>query len=113
MAVPKKKAEPICDIRYLIAVIQKAVEEMLIQAQDNVNAKLGDSEDRCLVINFPAKLDYSESVPTIKTNIRFTGTYRDSRTARGDTDPNQIKLSKDLPPEEEAVNAGDKENGGD
>ena len=115
MSVKKKKEAAPGDMKIskLTEVVQKAVAELLTQAQDNIDEVLSDSESKKITINFKVDVDESETEPVVKIGIRFSEAYTDSRTTRLD-DPNQITLFKELPKgEEEAVNEGDKEEGGD
>ena len=109
----KKPADGKMKIGTLIAVVQKAVAELLTQGQDNVHQALEDAEDKKLTINFGVKIDESDTEAVVKTGMRFSESYIDSRTARVD-DPDQIQLFKELPKsEEQELNSGDKEEGGD
>ena len=100
-------------ISMLTEVVQKAAAELLTQAQDNIQEVLQDAESKKITITFKVDLDESETEPVVKIGIRFSESYTDSRTTRLD-DPGQIQLFKELPKtEDEPVNEGDKEKGGD
>jgi hypothetical protein len=91
MAVAKKKAGKKANIAVISAAVQKAVEELLVQAQDRIDKQLDEAEVRALKINFSVDLDETESEPQIKVGIRFTDSYTDSRSCRLD-DPEQIQF---------------------
>lgn len=113
MAVKKKPSEGSMKISTLTEVVQKAVAELLTQAQDNIQEVLADSESKKITVNFKVDLDESETEPVVKIGIRFSEAYTDSRTTRLD-DPGQIQLFRELPKsEEQELNSGDKEEGGD
>ena len=92
-----------------------AAEELLTQAQDNIQKVLNDSESKKITINLKANRDDSESEPLVTVSIRFSEAYTDKRVARLG-DPNQRTLFHDkseLEPEETVVDPGDEEEGGD
>lgn len=113
----KKKAEgkkAAMKIGTLIEVVQKAAAELLLQAQDNIQQALTDSEDKKLTINLGVKVDESESEPLVSVGIRFSESYTDKRVTRLE-DPNQIELFNELPkkPEAQVVGEGDKKKTGE
>jgi hypothetical protein len=94
MAVKNKnkgKSEEPMKIKTLSDVVCKAAAELLLQADDNIQQALVDSEDKKLTVNLQVKIDESESEPLVKVSIRFSESYTDSRSTRID-DPKQIKL---------------------
>ena len=92
-----------------------ASDELLTQAQDNIQKVLDDSESKKIAVSLKIDRDDSESEPLVTVSIRFSEAYTDKRVARLN-DPNQKTLFHDkseLEPAEGEVNPGDKEEGGD